>query len=179
MDLEEKTRSSERIYEGKIIKVRIDEVLLPDGKQSKREIVEHSGAVAILPVDEQNHIWMVRQYRKAVEQVLLEIPAGTLEIGEDPLDCARRELEEETGLRADTWEKLLEYYCAPGFCDEKSHIYIARNFSAGMVNPDGDEFLEVVQLPLKAAYELIFKGQIIDGKSIIAIQHAYHEMVRD
>ncbi len=177
MDLEEKTSSSERIYEGKIIKVRIDEVILPDGRKGKREIVEHSGAVAILPIDEQYRVWLVRQYRKAVGQVLLEIPAGTLEIGEDPLDCARRELEEETGLRADTWEKLLEYYCAPGFCDEKSHIYIARNFFSGTANPDGDEFLEVVQMPLEAAYELISTGQIIDGKSIIAIQHAYHAMV--
>lgn len=98
MDWEEKTISSTPIFSGRIVRLRVDQVSLPDGRQSQREIVEHPGAVAILPLDVDNMIWMVSQYRKAVEQVLLEIPAGTLEENEDPLDCAKRELAEETVL---------------------------------------------------------------------------------
>jgi ADP-ribose pyrophosphatase len=131
--------------------------------------VEHPGAVAILPLDVDNMIWMVSQYRKAVEQVLLEIPAGTLEENEDPLDCAKRELAEETGLKAGEWQEIIQYYCAPGFCDEKTIIYLARNLEPeSSLSPDGDEFLELVKIPLKEAYQRVMDGQIVDGKSIIA-----------
>lgn len=172
MELIEKTIKTEEIFQGRIIKVRVDEVSLPDGSRSTREIVEHSGAVAILAVDDENNVWMVEQYRKAVERVLLEIPAGTLEDNEDPLECARRELAEETGFRADKWDKVLNYYSAPGFCNEQLHIFLARDLTPGETNPDADEFLRVKKVPLKEAYDLIFAGQIQDGKSIIAIQYA-------
>jgi len=173
MDLEEKTLSSNKIFQGRIVRLRVDQVSLPDGRQSQREIVEHPGAVAILPLDADNRIWMVSQYRKAVEQVLMEIPAGTLEKSEDPLACAQRELAEETGLTAGDWQEIIQYYCAPGFCDEKTFIYIARNLKQdAQLSPDHDEFLQVIQLPLAEAYQQILDGRIVDGKSIIAIQYA-------
>ncbi|HOQ09100.1 MAG TPA: NUDIX hydrolase [Syntrophomonadaceae bacterium] len=173
MDLYEKTISSQQIFAGRIINVRVDTVELPDGSTSTREIVAHAGAVAILPVDKDGTVWLVRQYRKPVEKVLLEIPAGTMEPGEEPRDCAIRELEEETGLQAAVWEPIVSYYSAPGFCDEQLHLYLARDLSRGSSHTDRDEFVEVVKMSLAEAYEAIFKGEIIDGKSIIAIQYAY------
>ncbi len=175
MDFEEKTISSATIFDGRIVRLRVDDVSLPDGGQSKREIVEHPGAVAILALDEENNIWMVSQYRKAVEQVLLEIPAGTLEEKEHPLECAKRELAEETGLIAEEWQEIITYYCAPGFCDEKTFIYIARNLKKeSSLSPDRDEFIEVSKIPLETAYQQILDGHIIDGKSIIAVQYAVY-----
>lgn len=175
MDLEERTISSTSIFSGRIVRLRVDQVKLPDGSQSKREIVEHPGAVAILALDADNKIWMVSQYRKAVEQVLLEIPAGTLEENEEPLHCAQRELAEETGLKAGEWQEIIQYYCAPGFCNEKTIIYLAQNLDTKTdLGPDGDEFLELVKIPLEEAYQQVVDGHIVDGKSIIAIQYAVH-----
>lgn len=174
MNFEEKTISSALIFEGKILNLRVDKVSLPDGNQSKREIVEHRGAAAILAMDEQNDIWMVKQYRKPVEQVLLEIPAGTLEENEKPLECAKRELEEETGLIADSWYYFTSYYSAPGFCNEKLYLYIARDLKLKPgLTTDSDEFIETFKIPLSEAYEKVRAGEIMDGKSIIAIQYAY------
>jgi len=172
MDLKEETISSSEIFTGKIIKLRVDDVLLPDSRVSTREIVEHAGAVAIIALDEEENIIMVRQYRKPVEQVLLEIPAGTLEADEDPLACAQRELREETGLTADHWQKILSYYSAPGFCNEKLHIYLARGLHEGQDDTDEDEFVETLRLPLRDAYQMIFTGEVEDGKSIIGLQFA-------
>ncbi|MEN6350534.1 MAG: NUDIX hydrolase [Syntrophomonas sp.] len=173
MELGEKTLSSRELFKGRIIKVREDRVLLPDGTESTREIVEHAGAVAIVAIDDEDNVWMVRQYRKPLEEVLLEIPAGTLEENEDPLLCAQRELAEETGLRAKNWQRILAYYSAPGFCNEKLHLFMASQLSEGESNLDHDEFLEPVRVPLREAYDLIFAGQIKDGKSIIGIQYAF------
>lgn len=178
MQLEEKTISTRHIFEGKIIDVWVDQVQLPDGREGSREIVKHEGAVGILAMDEENNVWMVRQYRKPVERVLLEIPAGTLYHQEDPLECARRELREETGFSAKKWDKILSYFSAPGFCNEALHLFIATDLVAGETSLDGDEFLEAVKVPLPQAYELIFQGQIVDGKSIIAIQHAILKQMR-
>jgi len=173
MELYEKTISSQQIFAGRIINVKVDTVELPDGSTSTREIVAHAGAVAILPVGKDGSVWLVRQYRKPVEKVLLEIPAGTMEPGENPQDCAVRELEEETGLSAAVWEPILSYYSAPGFCDEQLHLYLARELTQGNSHTDRDEFVEVVKMSLADAYNAIFTGEIIDGKSIIAIQYAY------
>jgi len=172
MDFEEKTIKSQDIFSGRIVKLKVDTVLLPDGRESTREIIEHAGAVAIVALDKEGQIIMVRQYRKPVEQVLLEIPAGTMEEGEDPLLCAQRELREETGYTAGSWQKILSYYSAPGFTDELLHLYLATDLSDGETQPDEDEFVETAILPLEQAYQLIFDGQIIDGKSIIGIQYA-------
>lgn len=171
MDLTEKTLTTREIYSGRVIKVRVDTVSLPDGKQSIREVVEHAGAVAVVALDEDNNIIMVRQYRKPLDRVLTEIPAGTMEKDENPLLCAQRELEEETGFIAARWEKILSYYSAPGFTDEYLHVYLATGLSLGKTNPDPDEFIELVHIPLPEAYRLIFAGQIVDGKSIIGIQY--------
>lgn len=178
MNLKEITRYSKEIFNGRIIRVRVDTVELPNGKEGTREIVDHNGAVAIVALDDNGQVKMVRQHRKAVDKVLLEIPAGTLETGEDPLDCAHRELEEETGLKARQWQKILSYYSAPGFCNEELHLFLASDLYAGVKNPDDDEFLELVDVSLTEAYDMIFEGQINDGKSIIGIQYAYHRMER-
>ncbi|NLV21234.1 MAG: NUDIX hydrolase [Syntrophomonadaceae bacterium] len=174
MDFTEETISSREIFKGKIIKLRVDNVRLPDSRESTREIVEHAGAVAIIALDEVENIIMVRQYRKPVEQVLLEIPAGTLEADEEPLACAQRELREETGLTADHWHKVLSYYSAPGFCNEQLHIYLASGLHEGQGETDEDEFVEMVRLPLTEAYQMIFSGEIKDGKSIIGLQYAFN-----
>lgn len=172
MDLTEKTLNSQEIYVGRIIKVRVDTVSLPDGQQSTREVVEHAGAVAVVALDNDNNVILVRQYRKPVEQILMEIPAGTMGANEDPLECAQRELREETGYTADHWKKILSYFSAPGFTDEQLHLYMATGLHGGETDTDEDEFVETIQLPLREAYHLIFAGQIVDGKSIIGLQYA-------
>ncbi len=173
MDLAERTLHSQEIFAGRIVRLRVDTVELPDGQQSTREVVEHAGAVAIVALDSAGQVVMVRQYRQPVERILVEIPAGTLEIGEDPLNCARRELEEETGLIAAHWEKILTYYSAPGFTNECLHIFMATGLTNGTAQTDHDEFVETVRVPLSEAYQQIFTGRIADGKSIIGIQYAY------
>lgn len=130
----------------------------------------HAGAVAIIAIDDEDNLYLVRQYRKPLERTLIEVPAGTLEAGENPLDCARRELEEETGMKAAHWERLISYYSAPGFCNEILHIFLATGLHAGSTHPDQDEFVELVTMPLLQAYKAVAKGEIVDGKSIIAIQ---------
>lgn len=178
MNFEEKTLHSQDIFSGRIIKVRVDTVSLPDGRESTREIVNHAGAVAILAVDDENNICLVRQYRKPVEKVLLEIPAGLIEPDEEPLSSAQRELAEETGLQAASWERVLSYYSAPGFSDEELHLYLAQGLTPGKCSFDSDEFLENVRIPLAEAYKMIFSGQIVDGKSLIGIQYAFSRLVR-
>ena len=175
MDLAERTLHSQEIFAGRIVRLRVDTVELPDGQHSTREVVEHAGAVAIVALDSAGQVVMVRQYRQPVERILVEIPAGTLEIGEEPLDCARRELEEETGLIAAHWEKILTYYSTPGFTNECLHIFMATGLTDGAAQPDHDEFVETVRVPLGEAYQQIFTGHIADGKSIIGIQYAYSQ----
>jgi len=165
---EEKTLKTDKIFSGKILNLRIDEVELPNGKISTREIVEHSGAVAILPVFENGDILMVKQYRKPVEEVLLEIPAGKLEINENPLECAKRELEEETGYKARNWEYMGYIYTTPGFSNEKIHLYVAENLEKTVQSTDEDEFIEVIRLPESEILEMISQGKIVDSKTICA-----------
>ncbi|RKD34553.1 NUDIX hydrolase [Thermohalobacter berrensis] len=169
MSFEEKTMKTEKIYDGKILKLRIDTVELPDKKYSKREIVEHPGAVGIVPITENNEVVLVKQYRKAVEKVLYEIPAGKLEIGEEPLNCAVRELKEETGIIADKMEFISEFYTTPGFCDEKIYLFIAQGLEEGKANPDNDEYIDVVKLKINEVLSMINDGVILDSKTIIGI----------
>lgn len=170
MDKNEKTLSSRTIFSGRLLKLRVDRVSLPDGRESTREIVEHAEAVAVIALDDNNQVWMVKQYRKPIEEVLLEIPAGLMEEGEEPLEAARRELAEETGLRAQKWEKVLSYYSAPGFSNEKLHIYLAQELTSGECNLDSDEFVEVEKVKLPILCQMLADGRIVDGKSIIGIQ---------
>ncbi|WP_214777446.1 NUDIX hydrolase [Exiguobacterium sp. s22] len=168
--MEEKTIEREVIYQGKIFDVEKHVVSLPNGNTSVRELVYHNGAVAILVIDESDKIVMVEQYRKAFESMSLEIPAGKLEKGEEPVSSAERELEEETGYTAESLEKIFSFYGAPGFCSERVDVFVARGLSAGEMNLDEDEFLNVKRYSFDEAVDLLNRGVITDAKTIMAIQ---------
>lgn len=173
--LREETLSTEYLYRGKIVNLRRDRVLVCGGKeQAFREIVEHPGAVAILAFDGRQRLVLVRQYRQAAGRVLLELPAGKLEPGEEPLGCARRELLEETGCRGGEWRELLWYYSSPGFCEERIYLFLARGVTAGEAVPAEDEVevLETSWMDLEEAQKLVYGGGIVDGKTIIGLQLA-------
>lgn len=167
--LYEKTVTSESIYNGKVIKVKVDEVLLPNGHTAKREIVEHQGAVAVLPLTDDGKLVVVRQFRKPLERSIVEIPAGKLELGEQPLECAKRELEEETGYKASNYEHISSFYTSPGFANELLHLFLATGLSDGTVQPDDDEFVEIMHVTLDEAKQLHADGQICDAKTVLAI----------
>lgn len=167
MNFEEKTMKTEKIYEGKILNLRIDTVELPDKKYSKREIVEHPGAVAIVPITEEGEVILVKQYRKAVEKELLEIPAGKLEIGEEPRETAIRELKEETGFSSAKIEYITEFYTSAGFTNEKMHLFLATELTEGAAEPEKDEYIEVIKLDLETLIDKVLKGEILDSKTII------------
>jgi ADP-ribose pyrophosphatase len=171
--LEEKTIKSEQIFNGRIISLQVDEVQLPNGKTSKREIIKHPGAVAILPITNDGKIVMVEQYRKALERTLVEIPAGKLEKGEDPLDSARRELEEETGYVCENLDWLISFYTSPGFADEIVHLYVATGLSKkeNAARLDEDEFVNILELSLAEAKEYIVEKKIFDAKTAYAVQY--------
>lgn len=170
--MEESTISSESIFEGKIISVQVDTVMLPDGKLATREVVRHPGAVAVLALH-QDKMLVVDQFRQPLGRCEVEIPAGKLEPGEDPLEAAKRELEEETGYICGSIRKLHSFYTSPGFADEIIHMYLAENLSEGNLNPDEDEFLEMSEITLEEAYRLIDEGRISDAKTIMAV-YAWH-----
>ncbi|MEN1759331.1 NUDIX hydrolase [Anoxynatronum sibiricum] len=167
--MHEKTLKSARIYEGKIINVRVDTVELPDQKYSKREIVEHAGAAAVVPITREGEVILVKQFRKPVEDVLLEIPAGRLEPKESAENCAFRELLEETGYRAGQLDKLTAYFSSPGFSNEVIHLYLARDLTEGQAQPDEDEYLEITKIPLTEVLTMIHNGSIQDSKTIIGL----------
>jgi len=169
LELNEKTLSSRRIYDGRILNVRVDTVELPDGCVSTREVVEHRGAVAVVPILDTDRIVMVRQFRQPVGEVLLEIPAGTLAPDEHPDDCALRELAEETGYRAGDLLKLFSSYLAPGYSSEMLHTYLATSLSKTEANTDADEFVEVVIVRFDDAVGMIGSGEIRDAKTICGV----------
>lgn len=169
MDYREKTLESHRIFEGKIIKVRLDKVQLSDGRESEREIVEHVGAVAIVPVDGNNRVYLVSQYRKPLEKMLLEIPAGKLEPGEDPLECARRELVEEIGYYPGQMRQIAFYYSSPGFSDEAIYLYLATELEPRESPGEEGEFLDLHSMPLDEALDKIMAQEIDDGKTIAGL----------
>jgi ADP-ribose pyrophosphatase len=167
--MEERTLNSHRAWEGRRISVRIDEVERSDGHRTSREIVEHPGAVAILAWDGER-LAMVRQWRHATGQVLLEIPAGTLEPDEPPAETARRELAEESGLAAERWEVGPRFYTAPGFCDELMHLYLATDLGDAPGEGDADEVLEPLWMTLDEALAGIDEGRIRDAKTIAGVE---------
>lgn len=166
---QETTLHSKQIYKGKILNLRVDTVELTPGKQTKREIVEHDGCVAIVPIDEEDNVLLVRQYRKAAEQVMLEIPAGGIESGEKPLDSAIRELAEETGFSAKQWKEIGAFYTSPGFCTEFMHMFVAGDLVKQKLDADYDEHIEPVRIPIRKIYGLIESGEICDAKSIAGL----------
>lgn len=169
MDFEEKTMKSERIYEGKIVNLRIDTVELPGKKYSKREIVEHPGAVAIIPITEDGKIILVKQFRKSVEKPLLEIPAGKIEINEEPKETALRELHEETGFHSNNMEYITEFYTSPGFSNEKVYLFLATELEKGEAVPMDDEYIETEMFDIIDLVEMVNRGEITDSKTIIGI----------
>ena len=165
----ERVVSSRTIYRGKLLNLRLDEVLLSSGRRAEREIVVHPGASAILPIIKPGKILMVRQYRHPVGEVLLEIPAGTLKPGEDPMACAARELEEETGYRAGKLAHLITIYPTPGYSSEILHIYLARDLRRGVQAPEIDENISVIEMSINQVLDGIRDGRIRDSKTIVAI----------
>jgi ADP-ribose pyrophosphatase len=166
--MEERTLSSTHPWKGHVIRVRVDAVERGDGRRTTRDVVEHPGAVAILAWDGER-IAMVRQWRHATGRALLEIPAGTLEPDEPPAETARRELAEESGLAAATWEEGPRFYTAPGFCDELMHLYLATDLSETDAGGDEDEELETSWLELADALAAIDDGRIMDAKTIAGV----------
>lgn len=177
MNMEEKKISGIDIYKGKVIHVVKDKVLCPNGKESLREIVKHNGGAAILCLNEKEEVLLIRQYRYAYNEVIYEIPAGKLEQDEDPYDAALRELEEETGNKAETLKKLGEIYPTCGYSSEVIHIYLALNCQKTKTHFDEDEFIESEFMPLKKVKKLIQKGEIKDAKTICAIY--YYELSKE
>ena len=166
--MDERTLNSTRPWSGRRIRVRVDEVERSDGHRTTREIIEHPGAVAMLAWDGAR-LAMVRQWRHATGQVLLEIPAGTLEPGEPPAETARRELAEEVGLAATTWVEGPRFFTAPGFCTELMHLYLATGLTDATAEADADELLEPSWLTLPDALAAVDDGRIADAKSIVGI----------
>lgn len=165
----EPTIKSERIYSGTIIDVKVDTVRLPNGNIAKRELVEHPGAVAVLPLTEDHRLVLVEQFRKPLEKVTMELPAGKLDAGEDPLDCAKRELIEETGYTANIWYELVTFYTSPGFANEQIYLYAAKDLQAGKPQPDDGEFVTTKEVTLGEAFKYIDSGHICDAKTVLAI----------
>ena len=170
---EEKQISREEIFDGAVLHVVKDKILLPDGNTSFREFCLHKGAVAVVPVTDENEVILVRQFRYAHHREFLEIPAGKFDfIGEDPLEAAKRELEEETGARADRYTDLGILDTTPALIDEKIHMFLAEGLSFGESHPDEDEFLSVERIPLSELVDMVMAGKIRDGKTQIAILKA-------
>jgi len=170
----EKTVASKTIYEGKVISLRVEDVELPDGKLAKRELVKHPGAVAVLAVTAEGKLVFVRQFRKALERTLVEIPAGKIEPGEDKRITAIRELEEETGYHAQQFEYIQSFATSPGFADEVIHLYVATGLQK-VENPaagDEDEFIDILECTIEEAEQLVAEGQIFDAKTLYAILYA-------
>lgn len=166
---EENVVSTKVIYRGKVINLRLDEIVTKNGTKYVREIVEHPGAVAILAFLDDNTILMVKQYRRAVNKILLELPAGTLKINESPEECAIRELEEETGYKAHKIEKLGAFYLAPGYSSEKLYVFIAKELEKSEQNLEIDEEINVEKVSIKELLSMIDKGEIEDAKTIASI----------
>lgn len=166
MDFTEKQTATKQEFKGRIFAVRRDEVLLPNGKTGIRDVVESGNAVVILPVDEYNNTWLVRQYRYAQGRMLLEAAAGKMEKGEDPVDCALRELREETGLRAGRLISLGSIMPSPGFLTEILHLFLALELTQGDTDPDEDEFINVEKHSMDSLHRMILDNEITDAKTI-------------
>lgn len=165
----EKTTNKENIFNGKVISLNVHTVVLENGHESTREVINHPGGVAVVAFKDKDTILLVEQYRKPIEISLLELPAGKLEYGEDPETCGIRELEEETGYKAKNFTYIGKIVTSPGFCDEYIYLYKAEDLFQGNMNLDEDEFLNVKEMKLEEVKEKILNGKIIDAKTICAI----------
>ena len=168
----ERCTSSSRVYDGRILNLRLDQVTLGNGKTTTREVIEHRGAAAIVPITQEGNVVLVRQFRYAIATDLLEVPAGTMERGEHPEDCAVRELEEETGYRCKEIEKIMEFFPVPGYSTEKIHVYLAKGLVKSEMHTEEDEAISLEVTPLENALGKVRSGEIRDAKSICALFRA-------
>lgn len=168
MVFEEKTIASESVYKGRIINVRVDTVEMPDGKTAYRDIVDHPGGVGVFAITDDNKVLIVKQYRKPIERAIYEIPAGKIDRGEEPIECGKRELEEETGFKAKEFIPLGFMYPTPGFANEITHMFLARKLYKGVENPDEDEYLDVEAFSIEMLRKMIMDNEINDAKTVIA-----------
>ncbi len=162
----------EKKYHGKIVDLTVDHIEYPSGNQTYREIVEHPGGAVVVGLFDNSEIILVKQYRHPFGKEVIELPAGKLDIGEDPLLCAQRELREETGLAAKQWSKLTSIYTTPGFCNEVLHIFLAQELyphQDGQALEEGEASIQLIRLPMKETIEMIEREEIVDGKSIAGI----------
>ncbi|MBQ8435846.1 MAG: NUDIX hydrolase [Oscillospiraceae bacterium] len=174
MHLEEKTISSQEIFDGRVFRVTKDMAFLENGSEAVREVVHHSGGVTVIPITDNNEIIMVRQYRYAADKILLEIPAGKLEKDESHYDAGKRELLEETGCTCSEYKYLGELLPTPAYVTEVIHMYMAGGLEYSEQNLDEDEFLDVVKIPMEKAVEMVLSGEIKDSKTQIGVLKAYH-----
>jgi NTP pyrophosphohydrolases including oxidative damage repair enzymes len=170
----EKTLTSQVVYNGRIVTVKLDTAELDNGKEVFREVVEHPGGVTVIPVDDCGNVTAVRQFRYPFKKETLEVPAGKLEYGEDPYECAVRELGEETGITAGRIVSLGSIYPSPGFSSEVLHVYLALDLTSGESHPDEDEFLNVTKVPLSEFVDMIMRDEIRDAKTVVAVLKADH-----
>ena len=166
---EEKTLSSRLIYDGQIVKLRVDTIRMPGGRETTREIVEHSDCVAIVAIDADDNVLLVNQFRKPVEKELLEIPAGGIDPGEDPVTTVRREMQEETGYLPQKVERLGGFYSTPGYCTEYLHLYLATDLMPSPLYAEDTESIKLVRVPISQIPSLIASGSICDAKSIAGL----------
>ena len=169
MELTEKTLSSKSVFDGRILHITLDEIELPNGKKSKREVVNHPGGVTVAALDADNNLLFVRQFRYPYKEVVLELPAGKLEKGSTPLENGKRELMEETGAEGYSYISLGQLYPSPGYTSEIIHLYACKVKSQGSSNPDDGEFLNVEKIPLDKAVEMVLNNQIPDAKTQVAV----------
>jgi len=165
----ERTLASQLIYDGEIVRLRVDSVVRADGKRANREVVEHSQVVAVVALDGNDNVLLVKQFRLPAGKALLEIPAGGVEPGEEPADAVYREMQEETGYRPKNIERMGGFYTAPGFCTEYLHLYLATGLEAGRLYAEDTAEIEISHLPLREAVKLIKSGTICDAKSIAGL----------
>jgi ADP-ribose pyrophosphatase len=165
----ERVVASRRIHEGRIVRLREDTVELGDGRSALREVVEHDEVAAVVPVDSEGDVILVRQYRLPAQEALLEIPAGGVDGDESVEEAAQRELQEETGFRAERLERLAGFFVSPGYCTEFIHVFLATELSESVIAGDEDEDIVLEKMPLASAVELVEMGEIKDGKSIVGL----------
>lgn len=173
MDMTEKKISSKLVYDGKILRLHVDTVELPNGRQALREVADHPGGVAIVAIDRDDNMLTVKQFRYAFSRVVEEIPAGKLEHGENPYDAALRELKEETGATPERFTELGPIIVSPGAYGEVLHLYLAEGLDMGATSPDEDEFLDLVKTPFDQMVQRVLSGELTDAKTVVGVLKVY------